>query len=78
MSEKTLILEGDFKISPEKFIEIMWSESDFWKTILDAQGVYDFELGKLERKNLILKGVPHKNITPYFKFSFLRAQTVLN
>ena len=51
MSDKTLILEGDFKISPEKFIEIMWSESDFWKTILDAQGVYDFELGNLE-KNL--------------------------
>ena len=51
MSEKTLILEGDFKISPEKFIEIMWSESDFWKTILDAQGVYDFELGKLERSS---------------------------
>ena len=61
MSDKTLILEGNFKISPEKFIEIMWSESDFWKTILDAQGVYDFELGnlkkKLERENTLLNSI---------------------
>ena len=40
------ILDGEFRIEPAKFLELMWSDGDFWRSICDQQGIFDFEIGK--------------------------------
>ena len=43
---RILILNQDFNISMEKFLEVMWSDSDFWRKVQREQGLFDLEFGE--------------------------------
>ena len=51
MSEEIEILNDEFSITADKFLEIMWNEGEFWDSICEKQGFFDFQLGKYQ-KNL--------------------------
>ena len=45
MSDHIEILDAEFPVEPAKFLELMWSDGDFWRSICDQQGIFDFETG---------------------------------
>ena len=50
MSEEIEILNAEFPITPDKFLEIMWSDGEFWNSICEKQGIFDFQVGKYYNK----------------------------
>ena len=49
MSEEIEILNDEFSITADKFLEIMWNEGEFWDSICEKQGFFDFQLGKFHK-----------------------------
>ena len=50
MSEEIEILNAEFSVTPDKFLEIMWSDGEFWNSICEKQGIFDFQVGKYYNK----------------------------
>ena len=45
---KILILNADFDMSMDKFLNVMWSDNAFWHKVQREQGMFDLEFGKLK------------------------------
>ena len=49
---RILILNADFKMSLDKFMQMMWSDSAFWHKVQSEQGLFDLEFGKFGKEFL--------------------------
>ena len=47
---RILILNADFKMSLDKFMQMMWSDNAFWHKVQSEQGLFDLEFGKFRIK----------------------------